>query len=61
MGRLVSCMRKMRFANKAAATAMAVHRLSAPNATVKYLRPYLCRHCNGWHLTSQKPNESKED
>lgn len=60
MGRLVSCMRKMRFANKAAATAMAVHRLSKRDSPVKYLRPYLCRHCNGWHLTSQKPNQPED-
>lgn len=26
-----------------------------------YLRPYKCKRCNGWHLTSEKPFQYREE
>ena len=53
MGRLVSCMRKNRYASKTEAIDAATRALRDPNRTTSYLRYYRCDHCKGFHLTSR--------
>ena len=53
MGRLVSCMRKTRYATKTEAIAVATRALQRPDRTTTYLRYYHCPHCKGFHLTSK--------
>jgi len=53
MGRLVSCMRKTRYATKTEAIDAAAKILRDPSRGCTYLRFYPCPHCKGFHLTSR--------
>lgn len=55
MGRLVSCMRKTRYASKTEAIDAATRALRDPARKTSYLRFYACDHCKGFHLTSTPP------